>query len=141
MSTKANTRDFTSQMAKMYYCGQKCSRRICKYASITPLLTYCFVKEMYRRRSMVAVILFHNHNYQGSTGKFIYRASILDNKQLLSNIVDCKATQVPYTTRIAFLADSYIISSNFPAILLHYCYSKIYIAIWEQCFWTIIQGS
>ena len=62
-------------------------------------------------------IFFHNHNYQEGTGKFIYKASILGNKQLLSNMIDHKATQVPYTTRIAFLTDSYIFCSNFPAIL------------------------
>ena len=50
----------------------------------------------------------HGHNYQGGTGKFIYRALILDNKQLLSNMIDHEATQVPHTTRIVFLADSYI---------------------------------
>ena len=62
-------------------------------------------------------IFFHNHKYQGGTGNFIYKASILDNKQLLLNMVDYKATQVPYTTKIAFLADSYILSLNYPTIL------------------------
>ena len=42
---------------------------------------------------------------------------MLDNIQLLSNMVDRKATQVPFVTRIAFLADSYIFCSNFPVIL------------------------
>ena len=60
---------------------------------------------------------FHNYNYEGITGNFIYKALILDNKQLLSNMIDCKATQVPYTTRISFITDSYIFCSNFPAIL------------------------
>ena len=62
-------------------------------------------------------ILFQNHNYQGGLCKFIYKTSILDNKQLLSNMKDWEVTQVPYTTRIAFLADSYILWLNFPAIL------------------------
>ena len=62
-------------------------------------------------------IFFHNHNYQGGIGKFIYRALMLDNKQLLSNLIDCEATQVPYTTRIAFLVDNYTFCSNYPAIL------------------------
>ena len=70
---------------------------------ITPLLAYIFVKEMYTWRGLVAV---HNHNYQGGTGKFIYKTSILDNKQLLSNMMDHEATQVPHTTRIVFLADN-----------------------------------
>ena len=47
------------------------------------------------------------HIYQGGTGKFIYKDSILDNKQLTPNTIDHKALQVPYTTTIAFLADSY----------------------------------
>ena len=62
-------------------------------------------------------IFFHNHNYQGGTGKFTNKASILDNKQLFSNIIDCKATQVLCTTRIAIIADSYIFYSHVPAIL------------------------
>ena len=62
-------------------------------------------------------IFFHNHNYQGYIGKFIYKASILDNKQLLLNMIDREAAQVTYTTRNAFLTDSYIFCSNFLAIL------------------------
>ena len=73
---------------------------------------------------MVAVHFFCNHNYQGGTGEFIYKASILGNKQLLSNMIDCEATQVPHTTKIAFLADSYILCSNYPAMhSLHYSHS------------------
>ena len=45
---------------------------------------------------MVMVTGFHNHNYQGGTGKFIYKASILENKQLPSNMIDHEATQVPH---------------------------------------------
>ena len=62
-------------------------------------------------------IFFHNHNYQEGAGKFIYQASILDNKQLLSNMTDCEATQVPYTNKIALVTDSYMFCSNLPAIL------------------------
>ena len=43
---------------------------------------------------------------QEGTGEFMYRASILGIKQLLSNMIDRKATQVPHTTRIAFLTDT-----------------------------------
>ena len=49
--------------------------------------------------------------------KFMYKALILDNKQLFSNMIDDQATQVSHNTRIAFLVDSYIFCSNFPAIL------------------------
>ena len=62
-------------------------------------------------------IFFHSHIHQGGTGKFIYKASIIDNKQLLSNIIDHKATQVPYMIRNAFLPDSYIFCPNHPTIL------------------------
>ena len=48
-------------------------------------------------------IIFCNRNYKGDTGQFIYKALILGNKQLLSNMVDSEATYVPYTTAIAFL--------------------------------------
>ena len=37
-------------------------------------------------------IFFCNHNYQGGTGEFIYKALILGNKQLLSNMIDHEAT-------------------------------------------------
>ena len=36
-------------------------------------------------------IFFRNHNYQGGADKFIYKASIIDIKQLLSNMIDCEA--------------------------------------------------
>ena len=62
-------------------------------------------------------IFFHSHNYQGGTGKLIYKTLILDHKRLLSYMVDHKATQVLYTTRIVFLTDNYIFCSNFTAIL------------------------
>ena len=38
----------------------------------------------------------------------------VNNKQYM---VECKATQVPYTIRNTFLADSYIFFSSYPAIL------------------------
>ena len=120
-----NTRDCTSQMPKMCYCGPKLSRIICKYVLITPLLAYIFVKRNIWKRG---VVIAHFHP-QGGTGKFIYKASILNNKQLLSNMIDCKVTQVPYTTRIVFPADSYIFCSNFPVILCIIAIAS-YIAIW-----------
>ena len=36
-------------------------------------------------------IFFCNHNYQGGTGEYIYKALIIGNKQLLLNMIDCKA--------------------------------------------------
>ena len=75
---------------------------------------------MYARRGVVTVHFFHNHNYQEGTGKFIDKASIFDSKQLLSNMTAHEATQVPHTTRIVFLADSYLyILLKIP---LHYSY-------------------
>ena len=35
---------------------------------------------------------FHNHNYQGGIVN-LGKSSILGNEQLLSNMIDCKATQ------------------------------------------------
>ena len=60
-------------------------------------------------------IFFQNHNNQEGTSKLIYKASILHNKQLLSNMIEHKATQVPSTTRTTFLADSYIILLKLPS--------------------------
>ena len=88
-------------MTKICYCGLQSSRRICKYVLIMPLLAYIFVKKCTQEGAWSLYIIFHNHNYQGGIGKFIYKALILGNKQLLSNMVDCEATQVPYTTKIA----------------------------------------
>ena len=78
-------------------------------------------------------IFFHNHNYPEGTGEFIYKSSILDNRQLLSSMIDREVTQVPYTNRNVFLTDSYIFCYNHPAI---FCFIAIasYIAIWRQNF-------
>ena len=54
-------------MPKTCYYGLKSIGRICRYALITPLLAYI-------------LYTFYNHDYQGGIGKFIYKASILDNK-------------------------------------------------------------
>ena len=53
-----------------------------------------FVKRNVRMQEMVWLlcIFFCSHNYQGSTGEFICKASILGNKQLLSNMIDHEAT-------------------------------------------------
>ena len=45
-----------------------------------------------QERAWLLCIFFSNHNYQGGTGEFIYKALILGNKQLLSNMIDHKAT-------------------------------------------------
>ena len=36
-------------------------------------------------------IFFCSNIFQGGTGEFIYKASILGDKQLLSNMIDCEA--------------------------------------------------
>ena len=78
---------------------------------------------MYTRRGVVIVHFLPQSQLSGNqrgTGKFIYEALILDNKQHLSNMIDHEATQVPYIIKTAFLADSYIYCIfcwNFPAIL------------------------
>ena len=79
-------------MPKTCYCGLKSSRKICRYVLITSLLAYIFVEKHMQEGAWSMYIFFHNHSYQGDTGKFIYKASMLDNKQLLSNMIDYKAT-------------------------------------------------
>ena len=79
-------------MPKVCYCGLKSSKRICKYALIMPLLAYIFVKRNMQEGVWLLCIFFHNHNYQIDTGEFIYKALILGNKQLISNMIDCEAT-------------------------------------------------
>ena len=46
-------------------------------------------------------IFIHSHNYQG--GKSSYKALMLDIKQVLSNMLNHEATQVPHATTNAFL--------------------------------------
>ena len=45
---------------------------------------------MYARKGVVAVHFLLQS--QGDTGEFMYKASILGNKQLLSNMIDREAT-------------------------------------------------
>ena len=52
-----------------------------------PIFLY---KETYARRSVVAVHFLLQS--QGGTGEFMYKALILGNKQLLSNIIDHEAS-------------------------------------------------
>ena len=49
-------------------------------------------KKRTQEKVWLLCIFFCNHNYQGTTGEFIYKALILGNKQLLSNMIDRKAT-------------------------------------------------
>ena len=59
-----------------------------------PLLAYISVRNVHKKGAWSLYIFFQNNNKQEGTGKFIYNPSILDNKQLLSNIINRKATQV-----------------------------------------------
>ena len=68
---------------------------------------------MIRKKGHGCCVFFCNHNYQGGTSEFIYKASILGNKQLLWNMVDCEAMQVPYINWIAFFTDRFISCSNY----------------------------
>ena len=58
-----------------------------------PLLAYVSVRNVHKK-GIVVVHFLLNWNKQEYTGKFMYTPSILDNKQLLSNKIDHKATQV-----------------------------------------------
>ena len=94
---------------------------------IDPSCIHFCIKKHTLLGAWLLYVFFHNHNYQGGTRKFIYKVLVLDNKQLLSNMIDCEATKVSHTTRTAFLADSYIFCSNYPAIFCSsYCYSQLY---------------
>ena len=57
----------------------------CKYVMIMPLLANIFVKRNVRKKGhgwfCSLYIFFHNHHYQGGTGKSINKALISDNKQ------------------------------------------------------------
>ena len=58
-----------------------------------PLIVYIFCKTKRMQEGVwLLCIFFCNHNYQEGTGKFMYKASILGNKQLPSNMIDYKAT-------------------------------------------------
>ena len=81
-----------------------------------PSCIHFFKKKRMQEGAWLLYIFFQNHNDQEGTGNFIYKALILHNKQLLSNMTGHKSTQVPSTNRTAFLADSYIFCSNYPAI-------------------------
>ena len=72
---------------------------------------------------------------QGGTGEFMYKASILGIKQLLSNMIDREATQVPHTTRIAFLTDSYRVSA---AIMRHLRLLQYYYL--QEAYWDFNFG-
>ena len=76
-----------------------------------------FCKKQRMQERAWSLYIFPQSQLSGSTGKFIYKALILGFKQLLSNMIDRKATQVPYITRIVFLANNYIFCSNHLAIL------------------------
>ena len=66
------------------YCGEISSKRICKYVLITPPSCLHFCKKKRTQGGAWSLYIFlHNHNYQRGAGKFIYKALILDNKQLL----------------------------------------------------------
>ena len=71
-----------------------------------------FCKKKHTQEGM----FFQNHNYQGGTGKYT-RLRYQTTNSSSQHMMDREATQVPYTTSIVFLADSYIFCSNFPAIL------------------------
>ena len=57
-----------------------------------PSCVHFYKKKRTQEGASFLCIFFCNHNYQGGTGEFIYKASILGSKQLLSNMLDHKAT-------------------------------------------------
>ena len=95
-------------MSKTCYCRLKSSRRICKCASIMHLLEYVlyiFVKRKVCKEG-------HGHCTFSFTITIIrevqvnlssYKALMLDIKQVLSNMLNHEATQVPHATTNTFL--------------------------------------
>ena len=71
LSTIANTQDCTSQMLLWTTIKQK-NLQIC--IDHAPACIYFCKKKCIQERIWLH-ISFHNHNYQGGTGKFIYKAS------------------------------------------------------------------
>ena len=59
---------------------------------LLPFLHTFFVKRKVHRKEKGS----STHNCKGGMGKFIYRAWILDSKELLSNVIDYEVTQVLY---------------------------------------------
>ena len=79
----------------MCYCGLKIKQKnlqICVDHAPFCIQFVCKKKHM-QEGAWSQYILFHNHNCQGGTGEYIYKALILDNKQF-RNMLDCEATQV-----------------------------------------------
>ena len=81
-----------------------------------------------QKEAWLLCIFLHNHNYQGGKGKFIYKALILGNKQLLSNMIDCEATKVPYITSDCLPHRQFYIMLKLHSQSLCYSYIAIYIA-------------
>ena len=59
------------------------------------LCSYAFVKNVHKKRRGCCAF---SSAITGGTGEFMYKALILGNKLLLSNMTDHKATQVPNIT-------------------------------------------
>ena len=117
LSTIANIRHCILQMSKACYWGLKLSIRKCKQVLIKFLPVNIFVKAKYARGAWSLYIFFHNHNYLGGTGKFIYKASILDNKQLLSNIDRSQSYTSTIHHQNCLPCRQLYICSNYPVIL------------------------
>ena len=121
-------------MPKLCYCGLKSRKSICKYALIMPLLAYTFVKETFTRRGMVAVHFLLQS--QGGTSELMNKSLILSNKQLLSNMIDCEATQVPHHQNCLPHRQIYILLKP-PSLSLHYAvqitHSLNSKRVWHAC--------
>ena len=88
-----------------YHCGLKLSKRIWKMHQPYLFLLYFCKKKHMQEGVWLLYISFQNHNMQAGTGKFMYKAMIINEKQLLLKHNDYKAIKVLSTTRNAFLTD------------------------------------
>ena len=101
-------------MPKTCYCGLKSSNRICKYALIMPHLAYIYVKNVHKKRRGCCAFS------SAITGRcrWMYVQGFDIRQQTACLKHDRSRSHIsPYTTRIAFLVDSYIFCLNYPAIL------------------------
>ena len=79
---------------KACYCGLESIKRIWKYTLITPLLVYICVERNIRRKGRGQYTFAPESQYPG-----------LMRNSPFSNVIDCKAINVPSTTRTALLTD------------------------------------
>ena len=94
----------TSKMQISYktcYCGLESIKRIQKYTLITPLLVYISVETNIRRKGRGQCTFVTESQYPGQM-----------RNSPFSNVIDCKAINVPSTTRTTTLLTDILLKSS-----------------------------